>query len=90
MQVYLAVLDEMQPVALKVLKGGPEAAISPSELRQFEAEMALLRAARHRNIVTFFGGLARQSGERGAWSSYMVQEYLSGGVGPGPLSSRGM
>lgn len=73
-QVFLAVLDDAQLVALKVLRGQAGAPVSPLELKQFEAEMALLRSSRHTNVVTLYGGMVDGLGD-----SYMVTEYLAGG-----------
>lgn len=54
--VYLATLDKLQLVALKVMSMDP----SLADTKHFEMEMQVLRAARHRNIVIFVGAYISQ------------------------------
>ena len=54
--VFKAVLDDIQPVALKVLNldsndGGP----SRSQLAKFEEEINVMRACHFQNVVSFLG-----------------------------------
>ena len=53
--MYLAVLDEIQIVAVKVVTAEADAAPTPAQLQQFETEIAIMRAARHQNVVNFIG-----------------------------------
>ena len=61
--MYLALLDDVQEVAVKVLKMEAGASPSKSQLRQFEAEIAIMRAARFRNVVSFIGAHLGQVGD---------------------------
>lgn len=60
--VYLAILDHTQAVAMKAmhLDRGEEAAAAA--LQHFEVELGILRAARHRNVVSFAGAYQEQVG----------------------------
>ncbi|KAK9812494.1 hypothetical protein WJX73_004290 [Symbiochloris irregularis] len=67
--VYLAILDGVQPVAMKVVNDPASGDLSMNERRQFEVEMNVLRASRHRNVVSFIGGFESRG------FMYMLQEY---------------
>ena len=53
--VYLGLLDGVHEVAVKVMITHTGAPPSPAQQQQFEAEIAIMRAARHRNVVAFVG-----------------------------------
>ncbi|KAK9811928.1 hypothetical protein WJX73_000424 [Symbiochloris irregularis] len=70
-QVYKAVMDGVNEVAIKLLK--PETTNTPSAISNFIAEIEILRAARDDHVVAF----------RGAWANedimYYVCEYCQNG-----------
>lgn len=48
-QVYLAILDGIQSVAVKMLGGRQGHEVDSTQMQRFEAELAIMRSARHRN-----------------------------------------
>ena len=53
--VYLAILDDVEEVAVKVMATDAGREPTQEQLQQFEVEVNIMRAARHRNIARFIG-----------------------------------
>lgn len=71
-QVYKAILDDVQIVALKVLH--IDSAGTQKAQRQFQEEINVMRACRHDNIVRFLGSYLSEE------TVYMVQEFCENGT----------
>ena len=55
MQVFKAILDVDEVVALKVLSLEANTSPTKAQLRTFQSEVRVMRACRHQNVVSFLG-----------------------------------